>query len=303
MMRALLRWVKSKRAFTFETDPAAAFLRPERLEDFRPHGGTALRLTATVPGLPSTVLADGPADVGSVLGPWSHGPLGLSYEVTVPPIGVLLGSDFAIGELVTWVARHMVTRVRQALAGQAPAPTRRHRWPTAGMTTATAPPPSGAARNWSPHSTSSTSRPTGTGRASRRTAGDETARSVTEGASVLQTDEEGAGRLADWVADRWQAQLDVWHLYGEPVFWCDHIDEDEDEQPLMEWFMRFPAAVTCDKCAALIRQHMVARDWPATCSSCGKQDVDTAYARTPGMSIIASYELCETCSAAFTPSG
>lgn len=111
----LLSWVKDRREFTFETDPAPAFLKIERLEGFRTHGGVALRLTATVPGLPSADdMADGGSDA-SVLGTWSHGPHGLSYEVTIPPVGVLLGSDFAIRELVTWTARHMITRVQQSL--------------------------------------------------------------------------------------------------------------------------------------------------------------------------------------------
>jgi hypothetical protein len=118
----VLTWVKDRRDFTFETDAGPAFVRPERLEDFRPHGGTALRLTVTVSGVPPTDGVPGSTAVSSmaedanVLGTWSHGPDGLRYEVTIPPIGALLGSDFAIKELVTWVARHMLTRVQQVLA-------------------------------------------------------------------------------------------------------------------------------------------------------------------------------------------
>ena len=167
----LLSWVKDRREFTFETDPAPAFLKVERLEGFRAHGGTALRLTATVPGLPS---ADGMADGGgdaSVLGPWSHRPHGLSYEVTIPPVGVLLGSDSAIRELVTWTASHMITRVQQSLAGHEPAPTLAAQpgagWHDHGDGTAAI---MCGACCWH-RSTSSTSTRRDTRRASRRTAG------------------------------------------------------------------------------------------------------------------------------------
>lgn len=129
---------------------------------------------------------------------------------------------------------------------------------------------------------------------------DETNRSVEEGAATLHTDEEGGERLVNWVARKWQAQLDAWWLYGEPVFWCEHIASDDDEQPLMEWFMRFPAAMACDQCADRIREPLLAGKWPAICNSCGRGSVETVYARTPGMTVIASYELCRCCSGTFT---
>jgi hypothetical protein len=47
----LLEWHKSELAFTFDAGTAEAWLRFKRLEDFRSYGGTALRLTATIPGL------------------------------------------------------------------------------------------------------------------------------------------------------------------------------------------------------------------------------------------------------------
>ena len=296
----LLSWVKDRREFTFETDPAPAFLKVERLEGFRPHGGVALRLTATVPGLPS---ADGMAEGGSdagVLGTWSRGPHDLSYEVTIPPVGVLLGSDFAIRELVTWTARHIITRVQQALVGQEPALFSAARpgagWHDRGDGTAAIMCGTDLVASFHVQYID----PAGYGKAEPPDRRDETQLSVDESAAVLETGEEGGARLVDWVATKWQAQLDAWYMYGEPVFWCDHIEEDDDEQPLMEWFLRFPAAVMCDQCADRVREHILARDWPTACSSCGREDVDTVYARTPGMSIIASYELCETCSAVFT---
>lgn len=296
----LLAWVKDRREFTFETDPAPAFLKVERLEGFRPHGGTALRLTATVPGLPpADGTADGGSDVG-VLGTWSHGPHGLSYVVTIPPVGVLLGSDFAIRELVTWTARHMITRVQQSLVGHEP------------VSALVAHPGTG----WHDHGDGTAAIMCGTdlvasfhvqyidaegyGKSEPPDRRAETQRSVDESAETRETDEKGGALRVDWVAAKWQVQLNAWYMYGEPVFWCDHVDEHADEQPLLEWFLRFPAAVMCDQCADRVREHLLTGDWPTACSSCGKEDVDTVYARTPGMSIIASYELCETCSAAFT---
>jgi hypothetical protein len=39
---------------------------------------------------------------------------GLSYEVTIPPGGMVFGNDFIVEETVTWVGRHIVTHVRKA---------------------------------------------------------------------------------------------------------------------------------------------------------------------------------------------
>lgn len=299
----LLSWVQDRKEFTFETDPAPAFLKVERLEGFRPHGGTALRLTATVPGLPSAVgMAEGGSDVG-VLGTWSRGPHGLSYQVTIPPVGVLLGSDFVIRELVTWTARHMITRVQQSLAGQEPAPALAAHpgagWHDHGDGTAAIVCGAGLVASFHVQYIDAE----GYGKSEPPDRRAETQRSVKESDATLETDEIGGALLVDWVAAKWQAQLDAWYMYSEPVFWCDHVDEHADEQPLLEWFLRFPAAVMCDQCADRVREHLLAGDWPTACSSCGRQNVDTVYARTPGVSIIASYELCGTCSAAFITSG
>jgi hypothetical protein len=53
---------------------------------------------------------DGDADV---LGSWRADPAGLSYEVTIPPAGMIFGNDFIVEETVTWVGRHIVTHVRK----------------------------------------------------------------------------------------------------------------------------------------------------------------------------------------------
>ena len=64
--------------------------------------------------------------------------------------------------------------------------------------------------------------------------------------------------------------------------------------------MRFPAAMACDQCADRIREQRLAGKWPAACNACGKESVETRYARTRGMSAVANYELCRSCSATFT---
>jgi hypothetical protein len=110
----LLDWDKSERAFVFDAGPAGAFLRFERLENFRSYGGTALRLTATVPGMDFSALRAGHLWDADVLGSWNHGLSGLSYSVTIPPATMFFGSAFIAEELVTWVGRHIVTHVRKA---------------------------------------------------------------------------------------------------------------------------------------------------------------------------------------------
>ena len=75
---------------------------------------------------------------------------------------------------------------------------------------------------------------------------EETQRDVEEGTATLAVSEKGERDLVAWVARKWQAQLDTWWMYGEPVFWCEHIRPDDDEQP--SW---------SGSCAFLAR-------WPAT---------------------------------------
>jgi hypothetical protein len=234
-----------------------------------------------------------------VLGSWRDGLGGLSYEVTIPPAGMVFGSEFIVGETVTWVGHHIVTHVRQALAGQEH-PANRIAQPGAGWRDrgdGTAAIMCGAelvasfnAQFLVPDEYPSDAPPDRT---------DETQRNVEEGAATLQTDEEGGERLMNWVDRKWLARLDAWWLFGEPVFWCEHITSDDDE-PLLEWFMRFPAAMACDQCADRIREPLLAGEWVAACDSCGEESVETVYARTPGMSVIANYELCRSCSGTFT---
>jgi hypothetical protein len=113
----LLEWHRPELAFTFDAGPAEAWLRFRRLEDFRSYGGTALRLTATIPGLDLAALQNNRAGDADVAGSWRADAAGLSYEVTIPPAGMIFGNDIIAGETVTWIGRHIVTHVRNALSG------------------------------------------------------------------------------------------------------------------------------------------------------------------------------------------
>lgn len=108
----LLAWHQSDGAFTFDAGPAEAWLRFEFLENFRPYDGTALRLTATIPDLDLSALRRRPARDVTVLGSWKEDTAGLSSTVTIPPADGFFGSDLIVNELVTWVARHIITHVR-----------------------------------------------------------------------------------------------------------------------------------------------------------------------------------------------
>lgn len=295
----ILDWVKAKGAFAFDAGPAVAFLRFERLEDFRPYGGTALRFTATVPDLEVSSLGSGRASDGDVLGTWRPGPAGASYTVTIPPAGLLFGSGFVVEEVVTWVGRHMVTHVRKALAelGSANAAVRPDvSWRDLGNGAA-------AIMSGTELVASFSAQFLTLDKYEQKPSPDrseQARRMIGEGTSNLTADEEGQERLEAWVAREWQEQLDKWWLFGEPVFWCEHIAPDGDEQPVMEWFMRFPAAMACDQCASRIRVALRAANWATACSSCGLESTGTAFGRTPGLSVVANYELCGACSELFT---
>jgi hypothetical protein len=110
----LMQWDKEERVFLFDAGPAGARLRVERLEMSRLYDASALRISAVVPGLDLSALRTGKAHDIDVLGSWRHGLAGLSYEVTIPPTGMVWGSDFAVVEMLSWVGRHVIRHVRKA---------------------------------------------------------------------------------------------------------------------------------------------------------------------------------------------
>lgn len=291
----LIDWVKSERAFVFDAGPTSAFLRFERLEKFRRYGVTALRLTATALG--GSVDGSGLASDGDVLGSWKHGPAGVSYEVTIPPAGNIFHNDLIAEETVAWVARHIVSHVREALAQTAPVPARPdlswhdHGDGTGAIMFHTAVVASFKAELLSADRYGEEPVP------DRR---EETHRHVMETTSYTVTDDDGGARLTAWVAGKWQQQLDAWWLFGEPVFWCEHLEPDDDDQPVLEWFMHFPAVMACDRCAERIREFIGVARQPVVCHSCGEESDDDVFVRSAGMSVIANYQLCRVCSGFFT---
>ena len=110
----LIQWDKEERAFLFDAGPAGARLRTERLEMSRLYDASALQISADIPGLGHKSLRTRRANDADVLGSWRHGVAGLSYEVTIPPAGMVWTSDFAVVEMLAWVGRHVIRHVQKA---------------------------------------------------------------------------------------------------------------------------------------------------------------------------------------------
>jgi hypothetical protein len=110
---AEMRWTSGPAA-TFTVEPGAEATPDLGVLRVCSHGGTALRLTATIPGLDLSAPRRRRDNDANVLGSWRSGLAGLSYEVTILPAGMTFGSDFIVEEMVTWVGRHIVTHVRKA---------------------------------------------------------------------------------------------------------------------------------------------------------------------------------------------
>jgi hypothetical protein len=108
-------------------------------------------------------------------------------------------------------------------------------------------------------------------------------------------DEEQGARILSWVGQQWIAQLDEWRLFGEPVYWCEHADPEVDEDRIFGWFLRFPAAMACEECSDRIFQAMLSSDSPGRCDACGAEEERTVLHRIPGMTIVATCELCPIC--------
>ena len=124
----------------------------------------------------------------------------------------------------------------------------------------------------------------------------ETLRNIHSDDGQPVTDQACSDRLLSWVGRKWQEQLDTWWLYGGVVFWCSHIKPEEEDQPVLEWFMRFPTAMACPMCAESIRRASYASNTPVVCDSCGSENTDVIFGQTAGMSVIANYSLCRACS-------
>ncbi len=111
---AEMRWTSGSVTTFFTVEPGAEATPDLGVLRVRSYGGTALRLTATIPGLDLAALRRRPDSGANVLGSWRSSLAGLSYEVTIPPAGMIFGSDFIVEEMVTWVGRHIVTHALKA---------------------------------------------------------------------------------------------------------------------------------------------------------------------------------------------
>lgn len=108
-------------------------------------------------------------------------------------------------------------------------------------------------------------------------------------------DAEQGTRILTWVGEKWIAQLDEWRLFGEPVYWCEHANPAADEDRIFGWFLRFPAAMACEDCSDRIFQAMLSSDLPGRCDACGAEEERTVLHRIPGLTIVATCELCLVC--------
>jgi hypothetical protein len=113
----LIQWNKEEGAFLFDAGPRLARLRAERLETSRPYHASAIRFSAVIPDLGIDALRTEKSRDTDIVGTWRHSPAGLSYEVTIPPAGVVWSSDLAAEEMFAWVGRHIVRHVRKVTLG------------------------------------------------------------------------------------------------------------------------------------------------------------------------------------------
>ncbi len=108
------KWNKDEGAFLFDAGPRLARLRAERLETSRRYHASAIRFSAVIPDLGIDALRAEKSRDTDVVGSWRHSPAGLSFEVTIPPAGVVWSRDSAAEEMFTWVGRHIVRHVRKS---------------------------------------------------------------------------------------------------------------------------------------------------------------------------------------------
>lgn len=101
----------------FPAGPGQGTVRFEVLPSPRLHDAAPLLISAGADGLTLEQVSRG-RDT-DVLGTWRQTGPGVSYEVTVPPAGLLWPLDLAIGELLTWLVRHVVRQVQSAVLQQA----------------------------------------------------------------------------------------------------------------------------------------------------------------------------------------
>ncbi|MCL2584134.1 MAG: hypothetical protein FWE35_16950 [Streptosporangiales bacterium] len=109
----VIDWPENETSGFFEVGGARGTLTVRYLESDRLYGASSLMIAATVPG--GGALPEGEAPDIDVLGAWHHRDDGPSYEVTLPPAGLVWAADRDAAAILLWVARHVIRHVRAAL--------------------------------------------------------------------------------------------------------------------------------------------------------------------------------------------
>ena len=86
------------------------FLNPNRL-----YGAAPLQVTGVVDAAALPSLPQGEALDIDLLGTWRQHEDGIAYEVTIPPAGLVWGTDHTSAATLTWVGRHVIRHVQAAV--------------------------------------------------------------------------------------------------------------------------------------------------------------------------------------------
>jgi hypothetical protein len=112
----LLDWPDGDTAGHFAAGPAKAKLRIVHLDPDRLYDAEPLRILAIVDGVQLPPVPDRDARDIDVLGTWRDRGDGIAYQVTIPPAGLVWGSDRMAADTLTWVARHVIRHVQAVFA-------------------------------------------------------------------------------------------------------------------------------------------------------------------------------------------
>jgi hypothetical protein len=110
----LLDWPDGDTSGHFTAGPVTAKLRIVHLDPDRLYDAEPLRILAIVDGVTLPPVPERDARDIDVLGTWRDRGDGIAYQVTIPPAGLVWGSDRTAADTLTWVARHVIRHVRAA---------------------------------------------------------------------------------------------------------------------------------------------------------------------------------------------
>ncbi|HEY1702325.1 MAG TPA: hypothetical protein VGG75_21675 [Trebonia sp.] len=110
----LLDWPDGDTSGRFTAGPVTATLRIVHLDPDRLYDAAPLRILAIVDGVTLPPVPERDARDTDVLGTWRDRGDGIAYQVTIPPAGLVWGSDRTAADTLTWVVRHVIRHVRAA---------------------------------------------------------------------------------------------------------------------------------------------------------------------------------------------